>query len=134
MSEASTILVRVHYEDTDAGGVVYHGSYVRFFERARAEFMRGLGVPDLWPPREMIFVVRTMTLEYMRPAYLEDILQVEAKPLRRGRVYVDFGHCVTREGEMLVKGEARLVCASGKPLRATTLPRELSEAVDKEIN
>ena len=134
MSESFSLSMRVYYEDTDAGGVVYHASYVRFFERARAEYIRHLDIPGLWPPRDMVFVVRSLSLEYLRPAYLDDLLHVDAKPLRRGRVYVDFAQTVSRAGEMLVTGEVRLVCASGSPLRACSLPPALSAVMDGEIS
>jgi acyl-CoA thioester hydrolase len=73
--------VRVYWEDTDAGGIVYHASHVRFFERGRTEFLRALGVnqsehADRASPQALLFTVRRMEVDYLRPAVLDDLLHV----------------------------------------------------------
>jgi acyl-CoA thioester hydrolase len=78
--------VRVYYEDTDAGGVVYHASYLRFAERARTEALRDLGIPhaDLLQRFTLMFVVRRIEVDYLRPARLDDSLTVVTEPLAVG--------------------------------------------------
>jgi acyl-CoA thioester hydrolase len=72
--------VRVYYEDTDAGGIVYYANYLRFFERARTEWLRSLGGPshsEIADARDEVFVVRGVSIEYLRPARLDDMLELE---------------------------------------------------------
>src|SRR5271165_223341 len=78
--------VRVYYEDTDAGGVVYHASYLRFAERARTEALRDAGIPhaDLLERFTLMFVVRHLEVDYLRPARLDDSLTVVTEPLAVG--------------------------------------------------
>ncbi|PIV92248.1 MAG: tol-pal system-associated acyl-CoA thioesterase, partial [Gallionellales bacterium CG17_big_fil_post_rev_8_21_14_2_50_54_146] len=82
--------VRVYFQDTDAGGVVYHASYVNFFERARTEWLRTFGYSNagLMKAFGIVFVVRSMKLDYLRPALLDDMLDVtaEVKDIGRSRL------------------------------------------------
>src|SRR5687768_16635065 len=79
MLSSFTITVRVYYEDTDAGGVVYYANYLKFMERARTDFLRSLGVEhDVLKERERrMFVVRSAQLEFLKPARLDDLLHVD---------------------------------------------------------
>ena len=111
--------VRVYYEDTDAGGVAYYGSYARFFERARTEYMRRAGfehrlLRERWG---VFFVVRAIKMEYLRPAVLDDVLFVDARPRARGRTFIDFSQRAVRGGEVAATAETRVVCVSASPLR-----------------
>jgi acyl-CoA thioester hydrolase len=81
---AHRLTVRVYWEDTDAGGIVYHASHVRFFERGRTEWLRDLGVEqsamaDRSDPDALLFAVRRMEVDYLRPARLDDLLVVETR-------------------------------------------------------
>ncbi len=82
--------VRVYYEDTDTGGVVYYANYLKFFERARTEWLRsfGLNQDKLAQEEGLIFVVRRALLDFLRPARLDDMLEVTVEPLKLARVYV----------------------------------------------
>src|SRR3954471_6440563 len=87
MTEAGhRYVVRVYYEDTDAGGVVYHASYLRYAERARTEALRDLGVPhaELLKGHNLMFVVRRIEVDYLRPAHLDDSLTVVTDSLMVG--------------------------------------------------
>ena len=131
----SAIQVRVYYEDTDAGGVVYYGNYARFLERARTEYLRRAGfdhrrLRDEWG---VLFVVRTLSVEYLRPAVLDDLLSVDARVLRRGRVFVDFAQTVARDGEVLARAEVRVVCVAGDPPRAASVPAPLADTIDLHV-
>lgn len=83
-SRTHRLPVRVYFEDTDAGGILYHGSHLRFFERGRTEFLRDLGISqsataDRTSPDALLFVVRKVTIEYHRPGHLDDLLSVETE-------------------------------------------------------
>ncbi|MGU9951939.1 MAG: tol-pal system-associated acyl-CoA thioesterase [Gammaproteobacteria bacterium WSBS_2016_MAG_OTU1] len=124
--------MRVYYEDTDAAGVVYHASYVRFFERARTEFLRQAGfshqqIREQW---QVLFAVRTMKVEYLRPAMLDDMLQIEVRPAGHGRVYVDFAQTARREDDIIATATVRVVCVGGEPFRAVSLPSPLADIMN----
>lgn len=127
--------VRVYYEDTDAGGVVYYGNYAKFFERARTEYMRRAGFEHSFLQKEwgVWFVVKTIRMEYLRPAVLDDLLLVDARPCGRGRVYVDFLQTASRAGEVLAVAETRVVCVSGSPPRAAAMPKPLADTIDRYV-
>ncbi|MFA5955750.1 YbgC/FadM family acyl-CoA thioesterase [Hyphomicrobium sp.] len=127
--------VRVYFEDTDAGGVVYHASYVRFAERGRTDFLRLLGTDarrlidgsDSGEPAA--FVVRRMMLDYVRPGRMDDLLEVETRVRELGGASVRLDQTISRDGERLVSAEVVvvLVSISGKPLRLSAAVREAFE-------
>lgn len=123
--------MRAYYEDTDAAGVVYHGAYIRFFERARTEFMREAGFDhrQLREQWQVLFAVRSLSVEYERPAYLDDTLEVSAEICGGGRVYADFAQTAVKNGEVIARAKVRVVCVSGEPLRATSMPAPLAEKI-----
>ena len=114
--------VRVYYEDTDAGGVVYHATYLRFAERARTEALRAAGVPhaELLERFALMFVVRHVEVHYVRPAHLDDSLVVVTEPLVVGGATVTMKQDVQGpEGSCAVL-TVRLACVrprEGKPSR-----------------
>src|SRR5215471_12514149 len=93
--------LRVYYEDTDAGGIVYHANYLRFAERARTEALRERGIPhsELVAQFNLMFVVRRAKLDYQRPARLDDTLIVLTTPLDVGRASVTLRQEFRKEGE-----------------------------------
>jgi len=120
--------VRIYFEDTDFSGVVYHGSYVRFMERGRTDFLRLLGVGHEALARgdhageegeALAFTVRRMTLDFLKPARIDDLVEVETalKELGGARVVVD--QIVRRGAEVLAKAEVTvaLINAAGQPRR-----------------
>ena len=114
--------MRAYYEDTDAGGIVYHASYLRFAERARTEALRDLGVPhaEMVDQFNRMLVVRRIKLDYQRPARLDEALVVTTMPLAVGGASVDLRQVVSRAGVSLVELDVQLVCtrlADGKPAR-----------------
>ena len=98
--------VRVYYEDTDAGGVVFYANYLKFFERARSEWLRTLGFnqSDLARRLNRIFVVHSLDMRYVRPARLDDTLTIRSIITRVGRASVHFAQSAVRDGEMLAEG------------------------------
>jgi acyl-CoA thioester hydrolase len=123
--------VRVYFEDTDAGGLVYHASYVRFAERGRTDFLRLLGTDA----RQLItgsasrepaaFVVRRMDIDFFRPGRMDDLLEVETRVKELGGASVTLIQTITRDGKRLVEAEVTvvLVSVSGKPLRLSDAVR-----------
>lgn len=128
--------VRVYYEDTDAAGVVYHAAYVRFFERARTEYLRQADMDHRTVKEKfgVLFAIRALTLEYRHPAYLDDVLEIDARPVGRGRIYVDFAQTARRtEGRIIATAQVRVVCVTGEPLRAASLPPPLADKIDAHV-
>lgn len=118
---------RVYYEDTDAGGVVYHARYLGFFERGRCEFLRqqGLSVREL-ADKGSIFPVVRMEIDFRAPAVLDDLLRVETEVLEAGKTSFTLGQRVVRagDGKTLVEGRVTLVCV-GPGMKPRRLPGEL---------
>ncbi len=111
--------VRVYYEDTDAGGIVYYANYLRFMERARTEWLRSLGVgQESLRQQGIMFVVTEARTRYRRPARLDDELTVTASVERLSRTRLVFAQQVLNiEGNVLAEGEITVACmnAAGKP-------------------
>ena len=119
--------VRVYYQDTDAGGVVYHANYVNFMERSRTEWLRDLGYShmDMIRNLDVMFVVRSIKLDYLRPAILDDLLQVSAKIKEIGRSRVTLEQRVMRGDEVLAEGEVHLVCVDVQTFKPVSVPEIL---------
>ncbi len=122
--------VRVYFQDTDAGGVVYHGSYVNFLERARTEWLRdvcGFSNGALMKEFGAVFVVREMKVEYLKPALLDDMLAVTAQVATIGRSSVKLLQTVQRGAEVLTQAEVHLVCVSLASFKPISVPEVLRE-------
>lgn len=121
--------VRVYWEDTDAGGVVYHGAYLRFLERARSEWLRALGVDQsrLKEQRDLVFVVSALSLSFRRPARLDDQLLVASSLARRGGASLDFAQTISRgaESELLLDATVQVVCVSASAFKPRPIPDDL---------
>jgi acyl-CoA thioester hydrolase len=121
--------VRVYFQDTDAGGVVYHASYVNFFERARTEWLRTFGYSNAGLMNELgvMFVVRRLELNYLKPALLDDMLDVTAQIKDVGRSRVTLLQSVMREGDLLTEGEVHLVCVAADTFKPVSVPDVLGK-------
>ncbi len=122
--------IRVYYEDTDAGGIVYHANHLKFAERARTEMLRCLGL-DHGTLRQrfgLAFAVRRCVVDYRAPAQLDDGLLIETRLVRQGGASLDLEQRVTRAGRLLVRLELRLALVSAG-MRAARLPAELNGAL-----
>ncbi|CAH1903720.1 esterase/thioesterase [Candidatus Nitrotoga sp. HW29] len=120
--------VRVFFQDTDAGGVVYHGSYVNFLERARTEWLRecyGYSNKELMSEFGMVFVVRSLRLDYLKPALLDDLLTISAQLKDVGRSRVTLCQQVLRGEDVLVKAEIHLVCVTMDNFKPVSVPEAL---------
>lgn len=120
--------VRVYFQDTDAGGVVYHASYVNFMERARTEWLReryGYSNAGLMREFGVVFVVRSLKLNYLKPALLDDLLSVSAQIKDAGRSRLTLLQNVLRGDAMLTEGEVHLVCVSVENFKPVSVPEVL---------
>lgn len=116
--------VRVYYEDTDAGGVVYHANYIKFMERARTEFLRHLGFELTVLEREqrLIFAVRGLSVDYRRPARLNDWLEVSVGLEAVRSASLLFGQEVRRDGDLLCDARVRVASLAADTFRPMALP------------
>ena len=120
--------VRVYYEDTDLGGVVYHANHLRFMERARTEWLRALGVEQdvLRDRHRVLFVVVNADLHFRRPARFNDELTVSAAVKKHTAASLTFHQEVRgAAGEVLCTGEIRVACIDSDTFRPRPLPREI---------
>ena len=128
---AFSIPVRVYYEDTDAGGIVYYANWLRYFERARTEWLRSLGAAHsrLADEAGLAFVVREIAVDYRRPARLDDALQIEVRVLEAKRASWTLWQCARRDHEPapLVSATVRIAAIRRDDGRATGFPRWLNE-------
>jgi len=120
--------LRVYYEDTDAGGVVYYANYLRFMERARTEWLRALGFEQaVLLTQGVAFAARSVTAEYLKPARLDDELIVVSTIESLGRAQLMFHQCVERGGELLVDAKMRIACFDPVRGKAMAMPKEIHE-------
>ena len=122
-----SLQIRVYFQDTDAGGVVYHANYLNFMERARTEWLRTYGYSNAGLMKELgvVFVVRSLKLDYLRPALLDDILSVTAQIRDIGRSRISLLQTVQRNDEVLAEAEVHLACVSIESFKPVSVPEVL---------
>lgn len=123
-ANAFSIPVRVYYEDTDAGGVVYYANYLRFFERCRTEWMRaaGYGQAQLASESGIGFVARKASCEYLKPARLDDELSIGLEVEKLTRVRVIFRQWARRGDDLLVTGNVEIACVNMATMSPSPIP------------
>ena len=127
--------VRVYWEDTDAGGVVYHAQYLAFMERARSEWMRahGWGQERLRAREDLVFVVRAMEIDFRAPARLDDQLQVSVALVEcRGASFV-VAQRVLRGDELLIEAKVRIAALAASSFRPRPIPQPLQSELKKNL-
>jgi len=119
--------VRIYYEDTDAGGVVYHANYLRYMERARTEWLRELGYELIKLEQEQgfIFAVRSVTIDFLKPAFLNDLLQVYVTLARKGKVSLGIQHEIYRENILVCRADVKLAGLAAGSFRPQAIPFEI---------
>jgi acyl-CoA thioester hydrolase len=119
----------VYFQDTDAGGVVYHASYVNFMERSRTEWMRSFGFTNAKLMKELgvVFVVRSLKLDYLKPALLDDLISVTSQLKEVGRSRVTLHQSIIRGEDKLVEAEVHLVSVSLENFKPVRVPDVLRE-------
>ncbi len=125
--------VRVYYEDTDAGGVVYHANYLRFMERARTEWLRGLGFQQdcLRAEYGVVFAVRRLSMDMLRPAHFNELLTVTCAVRRLRRASIEFEQAVLCEADAtaLVSARVGIACVDIAREAPAAIPGEVMEAM-----
>ncbi|MGA9991927.1 MAG: tol-pal system-associated acyl-CoA thioesterase [Thiobacillaceae bacterium] len=124
--------VRVYWEDTDAGGVVYYANYLKFMERARSEWLRALGFDQgrLRDELSLVFVVRQVTIEYLKPARYDDMLAVTARLDQANRASLLMRQTIERDG-LLGRAEVTLACVHAQSFKPARIPAHLLHAIQK---
>lgn len=119
--------VRVYYEDTDAGSVVYHARYLGFAERARTEMLRDGGYvhSELLKEKGIAFAVRHLDIDFKKAATLDDLLMIESKVVRIGGASFDVAQTIKRDGDVIADLKVVLVCMDVETLSARRLPEEI---------
>ena len=123
--------LRVYWEDTDAGGVVFYANYLKFFERARTEWLRALGFSQqqMLTRDGVMFVVADTSLRYLRAARLDDLLQVTVAVAEAGRASLRLSQQAWRDGELLAEGTIRIGCVTAAGFRPCRIPAAILEKI-----
>jgi acyl-CoA thioester hydrolase len=123
---------RVYWEDTDAGGVVYHAQYLAFLERARTEWMRarGHGQDVLRTQHDLVFAVRAMRIEFRLPARLDDALQVSVSLVECRRASLVIAQSIHRDDTLLLEAEVRVAALSAASFKPRPIPQPLFDALN----
>lgn len=118
---------RVYWEDTDAGGVVYHAQYLAFLERARTEWLRaiGLGQERLREEHDVVFVVREMQIDFLKPAKLDDLLEVRAELRQCRKASFVFAQSIARDGTVLLTATVRAAAVKASAFNPVAIPDAL---------
>ncbi len=126
---------RIYYEDTDSGGVVYYANYLKYLERARTELLRALGFEQRQLAEEtgLAFAVRSLTVEYLKPAKLDDLVEVTTRVVALGRAQVTFGQSITRMDETLLTATVRVACLDLARGKAVAMPPEIYQQLSLHL-
>ncbi|TDY01668.1 tol-pal system-associated acyl-CoA thioesterase [Thiohalophilus thiocyanatoxydans] len=123
--------VRVYYEDTDAGGVVYYANYLRFMERARTEWLRKLGFEqdELIAQHDVLFAVRRVQVDYRQPARFNDSLVVSVKVVEAGKASLTFAQAICRESDntLLCEGKVKIASLEASSFKPRPIPASLQQ-------
>ena len=125
---------RVYYEDTDSGGVVYYANYLKFLERARTEWLRTFGIQQdtLAKQDGLIFAVRSVQLEYVKPAKFNDLLDISVAISQAGKASLTFDQTVRQadgEKQLLCSGKVKIACLTADTLRPKAIPEKISREI-----
>jgi acyl-CoA thioester hydrolase len=125
--------IRVYYEDTDAGGVVFHSNYLNFFERARTEMLRVLGHEQdaLRADYGILFVVRSLQIDYLKPARFNDMLLVSARLVEAKKASLVFEQEIMRGDDILCKGIFRIACLDASAMAPKAIPQHLFRTIEE---
>lgn len=127
--------VRVYFENTDAGGVVYHGEYLKFLERARTEWLRHLGFDhqNLARNHRIVFVVTQAVADFLKPARLDDNLAVSVQLESLGKVRSVFVQEIRRDDELLVRAKVTVACVTGEQFKPAEIPEALRRKMQASL-
>jgi acyl-CoA thioester hydrolase len=131
LSKAFRIPVRVYYQDTDAGGVVFHAQYLAFMERARTELLNAAGIDlaRVAEEKRVLFLVYDLNVRYHQPARLNELLTVSAEVAKMGRASLVFHQRVERGPQLLVEANVTVALVDRDSMRPARMPKELEQAL-----
>ncbi len=126
-----TTPIRIYYEDTDAGGIVYHANYLKFMERSRCDWLDSLGfsVADLIEHENLMFVVKEAQLDFVKPAKLFEQLIVQTRALHVGKVKLIAEQCIYNQAQLVCKGVIKLATLSASSYTLAPMPSALQQAL-----
>jgi acyl-CoA thioester hydrolase len=126
--------VRVYYEDTDLGGVVYYANYLKFLERARTEWLRSLGFAqtELAAAHGVVFVVRSIALDYLKPARFDDLLEITVAIADMGASRIGLAQRVKRGADDLVTADVDIACVQTTTFKPVRIPGPILAAIGKQ--
>jgi acyl-CoA thioester hydrolase len=124
---AFRVAMRIYWEDTDAAGIVFYANYLKFFERARTEWLRSLGFGQEMLRRDagIAFVVSDTALRYRRPARLDDVIEVSVAVVHLGQASLEIAQEARRAGELLAEGTIRIGCVELGTFRPCRIPNDI---------
>ncbi|MGZ8984324.1 MAG: tol-pal system-associated acyl-CoA thioesterase [Methylotenera sp.] len=125
--------IRVYYEDTDSGGVVYHSNYLNFMERARTEWLRALGFEQTALKSELgiIFVVHSMTIGFKGPAYFNDMLEIKSQHIKMGHGSIEFLQTIMRNNQVLLEATVKLACVDAASFKPVGIPANVKQKMEQ---
>jgi|SRR6185295_3162958 len=127
---AFSIPVRVYWEDTDAAGIVFYANYLRYFERARTEWLRGFGFgQEALRQDGVAFVVSETTLRYLKPARLDDVVDVSVDVVHLGQASLQLAQQAHRAGELLAEATIRIGCVELGTFRPCRIPNDIRTSI-----
>ena len=129
---AFTFPIRVYYEDTDAGGIVYHSNYLNFCERARTEYLRDLGIEqDTYLEHNIAFVVKSMEIDFKTAAKFNDMLQVDSEITLIKKASVEFNQIITNnKGQLVFVAKVKVACINTEQMKPKAIPHNILEVLN----
>lgn len=127
--------VRVYYEDTDAGGVVYHSNYLNFMERARTEWLRALGFEQTEVKESLgvIIVVHSLSITFKSPAYFNDLLEVHCDVVKIGHGSIELAQTIMRNGVLLINAHVKGAFVNAATFKPVGIPANIKEAMLQKL-
>lgn len=124
--------MRVYYEDTDAGGVVYHSNYLNFMERARTEWLRQMGFEQTYlkDVLNIVFVVHSMQIAFKKPARFNDLLTITSNLAKTGRSSFEFFQKITTNQQILVEAQVKVACVDAMSFKPVGIPEQIRSKME----
>ena len=130
-----SIDIRVYYEDTDCGGVVYHSQYLNFFERGRTEWLRALGyMQSSLVKDDVIFAVSRADTRFKQPARFDDLLQVKTKLVKLGRASMGFNQQLVKGDTVMCEAHVTVGCLSGQSFKPKKIPQDMYQTLQAHLS
>ncbi len=124
--------IRIYFEDTDSGGVVYHSNYLKFMERARTEWLRSIGIDQRHLKHEelIMFVVHRIDIQYKLPARFNDDLVVKSELIEIGSSKIEFRQMIYRDEEILIDAHVDIACIDSKKFKPVRIPSAVKQTME----